>query len=442
MRIFLTLLLSLFIVVASAQNSWTLQDCMKQANKENLSIKQQELGSKISRSNLIQSKFDLMPSLNVYGSQGYNFGRAIDPLTNDFTEDNTQSNNFSLSSSLTLFSGFQKVNTIRKNNLDFLASLYDVQQTRNDISLSVANAFLEILYNKELVEVGNKQLLVSQLQVERISKMLAVGKVAKGALLETESQLIAEELQLINAQNQLLTTTLNMQQLLELKYSTSFDVEIPEINISVDKIFPTTDLIFEKASQVFPEVSSAELKLKSSKRTLTIAKGRMSPQISLNSSLGTGYTDARMDFSTGEDVPFKNQIRDNLSKSLTLSLNIPIFNSWYNNTAVSQSKIGIQQAENNLLQTRNQLRKQIEQARADVLAAQKQYQFAVKSGEALGESFRYVEQKYVNGLANTYEYNDAKSKLFKSESELVRAKYDYLFKMKIIDFYMGHKLTL
>ena len=257
MRIFLTLLLSLFIVVASAQNSWTLQDCMKQANKENLSIKQQELGSKISHSNLIQSKLDLMPSLNAYGSQGYNFGRAIDPLTNDFTEDNTQSNNFSLSSSLTLFSGFQKANTIRKNNLDLLASLYDVQQTRNDISLRVANVFLEILYNKELIEVGNKQLLVSQLQVERISKMLAVGKVAKGVLLETESQLIAEELQLINAQNQLLTTTLNMQQLLELKYSKSFDVEIPEINISVDEIFPTTDVIFEKVSQVFPEVSSA-----------------------------------------------------------------------------------------------------------------------------------------------------------------------------------------
>ena len=176
---------------------------------------------------MIQSKLDLIPSLNAYGSQGYNFGRAIDPLTNDFTEDNTQSNNFSLSSSLTLFSGFQKANTIRKNNLDLLASLYDVQQTRNDISLRVANVFLEILYNKELIEVGNKQLLVSQLQVERISKMLAVGKVAKGVLLETESQLIAEELQLINAQNQLLTTTLNMQQLLELKYSKSFDVEMP-----------------------------------------------------------------------------------------------------------------------------------------------------------------------------------------------------------------------
>lgn len=442
MRIIFVFFLSLFFIAASAQNTWTLQECIDQANKENLNIKQQELGSKVSYSNLLQSKMDMIPSLNAYGSQGYNFGRAIDPLTNDFTEENTQSNNFSLSSSLTLFSGFQKVNTVKKNNLDWQASLYDVQQTRNDISLSVANAFLQILYNKELVEVGNKQVLVSQLQVERINQMLAVGKVAKGVLLETESQLIAEELQLINAQNQLLTTILNMQQLLELKYSSSFDIEIPEINISADKMFPTTDAIFDKALQVFPEVNSAALKLRSSKYVLAISKGKMSPQLSLNSSLGTGYSDGRIDFITGQDVPFKNQIRDNLSKSLTFSVSVPIFNSWYNNTAVSQSKIGILQAENNLLQTKNQLRKQIEQSRADVVAAQKQYQYALKSVEAFGESFRYIEQKYANGLANTYEYNDAKSKLFKSESELVRAKYDYLFKTKIIDFYMGNKLTL
>tara|TARA_A100001037_G_C15099521_1_gene613233 strand:- start:64 stop:1395 length:1332 start_codon:yes stop_codon:yes gene_type:complete len=427
---------------AKSQKLWNLQECIERASISNLSVIDQRLNSKLSDYAKIQSQLALIPSLNLYSSQVHNFGRAIDPLTNDFTIENVRSNNFSLVSSVTLFSGFQKLNLIKKKKIDSQEGLVNIERTINDISISVANSFLQVLFAKELLQISKEQLQVSVLQVSRIKKMVEYGALAVGNLLEVESQMYAEELQLINSQNELEAAYLNIKQLLEINDNIDFEIKVPQILIPDSINLPSTDHIYSFALTFFPQIKSASLKLSSSKKDLLIAKGARSPSILLNSSIGTGFSDARFDILTGLKTPFDIQIEDNFSQSITLSLNIPIYNEWQVNNSVQQAKIGVMKYENLLAQEKNQLRKEIEQARANVLAAEKQFSFAKKSAESFRESFRYFEQKYNLGIIDTYEYNDAKIKLNKAESELVRAKYDFVFKLKIIDFYMGKKLTL
>jgi len=389
--------------------------------------------------------------------------------TNEFTNLNVKTNNFSLSSSVTLFSGFQNINKVKRDNYEYMAKKYDIEKVINDISLTVATDFLQLLFNKELVIMAEKQLEISIQQKERISKLVSAGQLAKSSLLETNSQVASEQLQLVKAKNQKEIALLNIKQLLEIQANTDFEILVPAIALPKQNKIQSTQEIYNAALEVFPNVKSAEYRLKSSDKSLAISRGGRSPRITLNGSMGSGYSDARTRILgvdslgmfpsgyqtvSGESVlmpilnyhseitPFNQQLKDNFSQSLSFSLSIPLFNGWMTNSSIANAKIGVLSAKNELQKTKNQLRKQVEQVRADVIAAEKQYEFAKKSSEALQESFTYNEQKFNEGMLNVYDYNDAKNKLIKAESELLQAKYDYLFKIKILDFFMGKPLTL
>jgi len=452
-----------------SQKSWTLQECINQAKKENLDIKQAKLYVLSSEQQLIQSKLSLFPSLNGGGSQGYNYGRTVDPYSNEFTNLNVKTNNFSLSSSVTLFSGFQNINKVKRDNYEYMAKKYDIKKVINDISLTVATDFLQVLFNKELVIMAEKQLAISIQQEERISKLVSEGQLSKSSLLESNSQVASEQLQLVRAKNQDEIALLNIKQLLEIEANTDFDILVPSITLPLQNRVPTTEEIYIKALEIFPNVKSAEYRLKSSDKSLAISKGGRSPRITLYGSMGSGYSDARTkitgidslgmmpsgyQLSSGENVlmpildfnseitPFNQQLKDNFSQSLSFSLSIPLFNGWMTNSSIANAKIGVMSAQNDLQKTKNQLRKQVEQVRSDVISAEKQFQFAKISAEALQESFSYNQQKFDEGMLNVYDYNDAKNKLIKAESDLLQSKYDYLFKIKILDFFMGNSLTL
>jgi outer membrane protein len=351
-----------------------------------------------------------------------------------------------------------------------MAKKYDIEKVINDISITVATDFLQLLFNKELVIMAEKQLEISFQQEERIGKLVSAGQLAKGSLLETQSQVASEQLQLVKAKSQKEIALLNIKQLLEIRANTDFDIVVPSISLPNQSKVPSTDEIYNAALNVFPNVKSAEYRLKSRDKNLTISKGGRFPKITLNGSMGSGYSDARtrilnvdsigMILSgyqteiSGENVlmpvynynseitPFNQQLKDNFSQSLSFSLSIPLFNGWMTNSSIANAKIGVLSAKNDLQKTKNQLRKQVEQVRADVIAAEKQYEFAKKSAEALQESFSYNEQKFNEGMLNVYDYNNAKNKLIKAESDLLQAKYDYLFKIKILDFFLGKPLTL
>ena len=431
-----------------AQKQWTLEDCLRHAQVNNITIKKAFLNTEISKQNHFQSKMALLPNLNASLSDNTNFGRNIDPVTNQITIDRVRNNNFSLSSSVTLFNGFQSINNVRKNNFDYLSSKYDAEKIANDISVNIVTAYLQLLYNSDLVEVSQQKVDVSKLQVERISKMVEVGSLPKGDLLNTESQKAQEELQLINAQNQRDIAKLNLMQLLDLSVSESFD--IVQLEVEVDENYSTVDnqAVYALALENLPDVKSAETKLKSSERSLAISQGTRSPRLSLSASVGTLYSDAnrRLFYDslgaipTYQDYSFEDQFNDNVSQAISLSLSIPIFNNWQANSSISRAKIGVLQAQYSLQEAKNNLRKTIEQAQNDARSAQKKYIASKKSVLYQEESFQYTQNKYDLQLVNSYDYNNAKNTLFKAETDLLQSKYDYLFKTKMLDFYMGKPL--
>ena len=452
-----------------SQKSWTLEECINRAKEENLDIKQIKLSVLSSEQQLLQSKLSLFPSLNGGGSQGYNYGRTVDPYSNEFTNLNVHTNNFSLYSTVTLFSGFQNINEVKRANYEYMARKYDIEKVINDISITVTTDFLQLLFNKELVIMAEKQLNISLQQEERISKLVKEGQLAKSSLLETRSQVASEKLQLVKTKSQKEIVLLNIKQLLEIEANNNFEILVPAISLPDQKKIPSTEEIYTSALEVFPNVKSAEYRLKSSAKSLAISRGGRSPRIMFNGSMGSGYSDARTritgidslgmmpsgyQLSSGENVlmpildfnseitPFNQQLKDNFSQSLSFSLSIPLFNGWMTNSSIANAKIAVMSAKNDLQKTKNKLRKQAEQVRADVIASEKQFQFTQKSAEALQESFAYNEQKFNEGMLNVYDYNDAKNKFIKAQSDLLQAKYDYLFKIKILDFFMGNPLTL
>jgi outer membrane protein len=450
-----TLFFLCFVLSATAifgQKTWSLEDCLRYAQDNNMTIKKAYLNTEISKQNYFQSKMALLPNLNGNVSDNTNFGRNIDPVTNQINIDRVRNNNFSLSSSVTLFNGFQNINSIRKSNFDYLSSKYDAEKIANDISVNIVTAYLQLLYNSDLVEVNEQKVSISELQVERISKMVEVGSLPKGDLLNTESQKAQEELQLINAQNQRDIAKLNLMQLLDLPVSESF--AIAQLDVEVDENYNSlaNDAIYSLAVESLPEVKSAETKLKSSERSLAISQGIRSPRLSMSASVVTAYSDASKRLApydslalpltpVYEDYPFQDQFDDNVNQSISLSLSIPIFNNWQANASVSKAKIGVLQAEYGLQEAKNNLRKTIEQAQNDALSAQKKYIASKKSVEYQQESFQYTQDKYDLQLLNSYDYNNAKNTLFRAETDLLQSKYDYLFKTKMLDFYMGKPLT-
>jgi len=435
-----------------SQKLWTLEECLRYAQENNLTIKQAYLNTDLSKQNLFQSKMGLLPSLNGNISDNTNFGRNIDPVTNEITVDRIRNNSFGLSSSVTLFNGFQKINSIRKSNYDYLASKYDAEKIANDISVNIVTAYLQLLYNADLILVSQQKVDVSELQVQRISNMVEVGSLPAGDLLNTEAQKAQEELQLIVAESQRDIALLNLKQLLDLPSTTDFTIEDFDVEPSEQFTLLNTDDVYNQAVENLPNVKSAESKLQSSEKSLAIAQGGRSPRLSMSASLGTAYSSASQKFVGYDslallpypiyvDYSFEDQFNDNVSQSIGFNLSIPIFNAWQANSRINQAKIGVLQSQFSLQQSKNDLRKTIEQAQNDALSAHKKYIASKKTVDFQKQSFQYTQEKYDLQLITSYDYNNAKNTLFRAETDLLQAKYDYIFKTKMLDFYMGKPLT-
>jgi outer membrane protein len=453
------------LLFAGAQKQWSLEDCINYALTNNVDVKQQMLSIRMGEQDVLNDKLNLLPSLNGYASHGYNWGQAIDPYTNEFATKRVGTDNFYLSASWVLFNGFQKSNTLKQDQLNLQATRYTVDKFMDDVSMSIAAAYLQILYNTELLKVATSQLDITRQQVERTRKMVEAGTLARGDLLLVESQAATEELNVVNTQNNIDISILTLTQLLDLPSAEGFAIEEPDVSILKNPRSPLSpDEIYTFANTTQPDVKSAELKLKSSEKTLSLARGTLSPNIYLSGSYGTGYSGAAKDYSQGIDqithdpvqigttasgeavysllqysytdykiIPFDKQLSDNQNKSVMLHLNIP---------NIARAKIGIESANYTLETTRLNLRKNIQQAYADAVASLKSYAAAEKKVTATTESFKYADQKFNVGLINSVDYNEAKKELTAAQAELLQAKYDYLFKNLILEFYMGKPLTL
>lgn len=458
--------------IGSGQKIWTLEDCINYALENNLDVNKQLFTVESYKDELLQSGLTMLPDLNANGTNVWNFGQTIDQYTNTFATNTVRSNNFYISSSVTLFSGLQKLNTYKENRINLLASKYDLDVMKNSISLSVAGFYLDILFNLELLDVAKEQLRITTAQSERIAKLVEAGSSARGDLLNIEAQKATEQLNVVDAENRLYISNLSLQQLIDLPVTRDFRVEKPMLKpVQAPKEKITADIIFEHALKTRPEIKSAELRVESARKRLAIARGYVQPTLSLSGSWGTGYSgvaqqidptkpatvtfdsigytknsnDAVMigqiDYSY-RTKSFTDQLRDNNNQSVGFYLNIPIFNGWAGRTAISQAKIQKSQADLDLgIQTRD-LRKIIEQAYADAVSALQKYTASQEKVNAQTEAFNYAQQKFDVGVMTSFDYNNSKKDLTRSESELLQAKYDFIFKTTILDFYMGNPIRI
>lgn len=431
--------LSCFFIFLSiqAQQIWSLEDCIDYALKNNISLKQSELNIELNKNVYFQSKMEILPSVNINSSFNNNRGRYINPFTNQFDEEVSSSLNLSYNSNLSLFNGFKNINQIKKAANESLKSIYDLESAQNDLISSIALSYLQILFNEELFQTSESQLDLTKNQEIRIKTFVDAGSMAKGELLNIQSQLALEEQQLIQAENQLNLSKLQLSQLLELDQYENLNVLRLDINVPIFKIQNNINTDYTIALNTQSSIKSSELQINSAMYDLKIAKANYLPNLSIGYRISTLYLDNVDDIFT-----FNEQLENNQQSAIYLSLNIPIFNKWNVRNSVAQSKIQIENSLLNAQQAKNQLRKNMEQAYSDQLAAYKKYQATQKAVIAFKEAFNYIKERYELGMVNSYEFNESKNRLITAESDEIRAKYDLIFKVKLYEFYTSQKFEL
>ncbi len=441
----LAILLAAF-TSAKAQVTWNLQKCIDYAIQNNIQLKQQSLSSEYYNNQLGQAKNNRLPNLNAGLQNNMSFGRTsgYDNTYSNFSSNTTSG---SISTNVTLWSGFTLKNAIKVADMDLQASLQDMQKAKDDMMLNIAAAYLEILFADELLKVSEDLIKITQLQIDRTGKLVEAGSLAKGSLFEIEAQYAREELNVVNAQNRLQLAYLALYQLLELPSTESFKVEkpvLPEIGANMSLINSMD--VFKNAVQLKPAVKSAEFKLESARNQLLIAKGNRMPSLSFGGNYNNRYNNkyAYPDppYGIGGMIPFNSQFKNNGNYGFGVSLNIPIFNHFQAQNGVSNSQIQLEVSELTLQNTKNLLRKDIEQAYTNALAAFKRYVANQKAVVSSTEAFRYTEEKFNVGMINSVEYNQSKNNLASAQSDLLQAKYEYIFRTKILDFYNGKAIEL
>jgi outer membrane protein len=463
-----------------AQKNWSLEECVDYALANNLTVLQSQLNIERSEIRRDQTRYNLLPNLNGQASYGFNFGQRIDPFTNEFAQGRVTSGNVFLSSSVDLFNAFSKMNQLRQTEEALQASRYDYETVKNDIALQLCLFYLQVLLNKEAVAIAQEQVNISIKQLDRVSKLVDAGQEPQGALYDAESQLAQEELNLTNANNGVVLALLNLTQLMQLEpeEAAQFDVVTPDLtDEGVELLNNSSQDIYIRALDLMPQIQSAKHQLLASEYALSAARGRLYPNLTLSGSVGSGYSGAN-DIQVGEGLnigapeigtvvvdgqalpvianrdqiiltpddfetkPLGDQLNDNFNQNLQLGLTIPIFNGNSARAEVNRAKINQLDADYNFSQISNQLRFEIEQAYADAKAAMNSYISADKAVKALEESFKYAEVRFEQKVINSVDYNDIKTRYTNAQSEKLRAKYDFVFRTKILDFYLGNPIEL
>jgi outer membrane protein len=431
---------------ARAQGTWSLQKCIDYAIQNNIQIKQQSLNSQYYSNQLDQAKYKRLPNLNANLSNSQDFGRSLTYL-NTYANRNSNTTNGSLTTNVTIWSGSTLSNSVRMADMDLRASLEEIQKAKDDIMLNIAAAYLEILFADEMVGVAQELLKITQLQLDRTTKLVEAGSLAKGSLLEIEAQYAREELDVVNAQNRLQLAYLGIYQLLDMPSTESFIVEkpvLPEIGANISLINSMD--VFKNSVQIMPAVKGAEFKLESARKQLLIAKGYRMPTLSFGANYfnlyNNQYNYPDPPIGNGGQIPLGEQLKNNQRYGFGINLNIPIFNGYQARTGVRNAQISVENNELQLQNTKNLLRKDIEQSYTNALAAFKRYIANQKTVVSSKEAFRYTEEKFNVGMINSVEYNQSKNNLSTAESNLLQAKYEYIFRTKILDFYNGIPIEL
>lgn len=469
---------------------WNLRECIDYALANNLQVKRSALDVETNQINLRQYRMNQLPTVNASTSYGYNWGRGLDPTTNQFVSSQRNTvGDMGASASVTLFNGMRIQNTIRQGSKDLFASELDLAKTRNDVSLNVTNYFINVVFNRELVENAKSQLASSQQQLDRTKKQVEAGALSRSEQLNLEAQVATNEVNLVNQTNALTLSLLQLKQALQIPASAPFDIDVPQLDPEDLVLELSRDDVYAMAREIMPEIKASQLKVESSGYAIKAARGNLYPRLTVNGSVNTTYSKSAetkfvsdgglaLDslpiaktgpyrylskqglennelFGEGNNVfgiretgsyqevyKYDQQLKDNVYKTIRLTLSIPIFNNYTARASLQRSLIASEQAKVNALETENTLRQNIETSFNDALAASKSYESSLKQVAARDEAFRMTKQRYDIGAANYVDYQVAENNLFQAKSDLARAKYNFIFRKKLLDFYQGKPIEL
>ena len=440
MKIFITATVALLLMPASvlAQQQWSLRQCIDYAVEHNIQVKQREVSRMQRELDVNTAKNSRLPDLSASASESFSFGRGL-TAQNTYSNTNTSSTSFNLSSSVPLFTGYRIPRTLEMQKLNLEAATADLEKAKNDIRMQVAQAYVQILYNLELCEVANRQIAIDSMHVHRLTEMMKNGKASGTEVAQQEASLAQSRLTATQADNDYRLSLLSLTQLLELPSPEGFTIsrEVNQELWNEVHTLPSPDVIYQEALIIKPEIQAEQSRLASSAKNIDIAKSAKLPSLSLSGGLGTNYYKT----SGLPGDKFFKQLNNNFSQFLGLSLNVPIFNRFETRNNIKNAQLSQYNQQLQLDNVKKNLYKEIQQAYYNAVTSEAKYQSSEQAKRSQEEAFRLMSAKYEYGKANITEFNEAKNNLMKAESDLVRAKYEYLYQNALIEFYRGKDLS-
>lgn len=429
------IIISALLVIAftvKAQQPWTLQQCIDYAMEHNVNILQSQLQQQNADYQLKMSQNAWLPSVNASASEGFGFGQSPS-YTGVYVSDNSSSASVGLSVSVPLFQGLNLYNTNKANQLNLQATTQDLEAAKRELRLAIMAYYMEVIYCKELKGVAKKQLELSQSQHQRTQELFEVGRLPESNVYESAAQVASDKASLTEAQNNLMLRLLDLAQALEIDNTEDFDVVAPESFISDELPLTSPQNTIQHALNHQPEILAAQLRLQQAHYDLKAAKSAWYPSLSFYG----GYSNGYYHYFTNDNanIPFSQQLKTNGRTQLGLSLNIPIFNSMQTKYRVKMTELGIENQQLNIENTSKKLKKEIQQAYYNAVAAKEKFVAAENSLKSSQLAYDFAQAGFEAGKTTLMELNESKNRLYKAESSLLQAKYEYLYRCKVMAFY-------
>lgn len=422
--------------VRAQDGPWTLSQCIDYALDHNVKVKQTELTAAQREIDLNTAEARRLPSLSGSASQNFSFGRGL-TADNTYANTNTTSTGFSLGSDVPLFQGFQIKNNIALSKLNLAAATVDLEKARDDIRVAVAQAYVQILYDKEILDVARRQVDIDSLQVDRLEEMARLGRASGAQVAAQKATLSQSRSTAVQAEGKLSLALLDLTQLLELPSPEGFDVVVPSEEALLPGLLPKPEDIYAEAVAVKPAIEAEKIRLDYAKTNIDLKKGAFLPSLSLSGGVGSNYyTSSGMG-----SASFFDQMKHNFSQYLSLSLSVPIFSRFSNRNNLRSAELSYRNQELQLENVKKSLYKEIQQAYYNAVNAQEKYRSSEAAAHSAEEAFRLTSSKYELGQATGTEFNEAKARYLEAASNSARARYEQLYQTRLLDFYRGRALT-
>lgn len=420
-----------------AQQGWTLDRCIDYAIQNNIQIRQSDIAAQTRDVDLNSARSNRLPGVSASASQSWSFGRSL-TIDNTYANTNTASTSFSVGADMTLFAGGRISGNIENAKLGLEAAKSDLERIRDDVRVEVAQAFIQIVYNRSILDVARNQVTIDSMQVERLTELAAIGKASNAEVSSQKATLAQSQLSVTQAQNNLSMSILTLTQLLELPSPEGFDVIQPDADAIEFSIPDSPEDIYAQALEIKPAIKSEEIRLQQANNSIDIAKGGYYPTLSLSAGAGTGYYTS----SNRTSDNFGSQMKNNFGPHVGLNLSIPIFSRNNNRNSVRSAQLNMMNQEMQLDNVKKQLYKEIQQAYYNAVASKSRYESSQEVETSAKESFELVQAKYEGGKASITEFNESKNRLVTAQADVIKYRYEYLFNTALLEFYRNSSFEL